>query len=106
MGRESPQPNAAMPSAEAQAARLAALPAPTRGSLAIELRALRAGLRDAREHAAAALNADFPGRQPGEALREFLAADAKVAVIVRRIKEIQAFTKGWKGRPRGSGGQV
>lgn len=107
MEHETPQLSRAMPSVEAQAARFAAFSAPTPSGLAVELRALRARLRPAHEHAAAALtNADFPGQQPGEALRRFLAADAEVAAIVRRIKKIQAFTKGWRDRPSRSAGQV
>ena len=90
----------AMPSAEAQAARFADRPAPTRGNLAIELWELRARLRRAHEHAAAALNADLPGRRPGEALQRFLAADADIAAIVRRIKKIQTLTKSWRSQPR------
>ena len=83
----------AMGSAEAQAARFATPLASMRSSLAAELRELRARLRRAHEHAAAALNANLPGRRPGEALQRFLAADAEITAIVRRIKEIQAVTK-------------
>lgn len=106
MEHEPSQPSRATPSAGTQAARNAELSAPTPGDLAVELWELRAKLCRARKHAAAALNASLPGRQPGEALRRFLAADAEVAAIMRRIKEIQAFTKGWKDRPRGSVGQM
>jgi hypothetical protein len=107
MEHETPQLSRAMPSVEAQAARFAAFSAPTPSGLAIELRELRARLRSAHEHAAATLtNAGLPGCRPGEALKRFLAADAEIAAIVRRIKEIQAFTKGWRDRPRRSAGQV
>jgi hypothetical protein len=101
MERDTPQPNQAMASVGTQAACGAALSALTLSSLAAELRELRARLRRAHEHAAAALDASPPGRQPGEALKRFLAADAEVVAIVRRIKQIQAFTKGWRIRPRG-----
>ena len=101
MERDTPQPNQAMASAETQAAYDAALSALTPSSLAAELRDLRARLRRAHEHAAAALDASPPGRRPGVALKRFLDADAEVVAIVRRIKQIQAFTKGWKNRPRG-----
>lgn len=107
MEHETPWPSQAMPSAGTRAARNAAPSAPTPCSLAVELRELRVRLRRAREHAASTLtNAGLPGQQPGEALQLFLAADAEVAAIVRRIKEIQALAKGWKDRPRGSAGQT
>ena len=86
-------------SAEAQATRFAVRPAPTRGNLAIELRELRARLRHAHEHVTAAMNVDLPGRRSGDALQRFLAADAEVAAIVRRIKEIQTLTKNWRSQP-------
>ena len=106
MERDMPQPNQAMVSAGTQAACSAAPSAPTPSSLAAELRELRARLRRVAEHAAAALDASPPGRRPGEALKRFLAADAEVVAIVRRIKGIQAFTKGWKNRPRGHAGHT
>lgn len=107
MEYETPQLSRAMPSVEAQTARFAAFSAPTPSDLAVELQELRARLRPAHENAVAALtNAGLPGRQPGEALKQFLAADAEIAAIVRRIKKIQAFTKGWRDRPRRSAGQV
>lgn len=98
MERETPRPVEAMPSD--------GLLASTSHSLALELRELRSRLRRARAHAAAALSAGLPGRQPGEALQRFLAADEEVAAIVRRIKKIQAFTSGWKDRARRSSGQM
>ena len=94
MEHETPRPGRAMPSAEAQVGRIAALPAPTPRGLAIELRELRARLRRTHVHAAAALSAGLPGRQPGEALRRFLAADAEIAATVRRIKEEHRATAG------------
>lgn len=107
MEHEPPQLSRAMPSVEAWAARFAAFSAPTPSDLAAELRELRAMLRSAQEHAAATLaNAGLPGRQPGEALKRFFAADAEVAAIVRRIKKIQAFTESWRDRPRRSAGQA
>ena len=101
MERDAPQPNQAMASAGTQAACSVAPSAPTPSSLAAALRELHARLRHSHEHAAAALDASSPGRRPGEALKRFLAADAEVVAIVRRIKRIQAFTKGWKNRPCG-----
>ena len=53
-----------------------------------ELRALRARLERAQEHAIAALQAGQPGDRPGEALRRFLAADAEVTALVRRIRRL------------------
>lgn len=100
MEHDTPQPNQVLPSAETQAACGAVPSAPTSSSLAAELWGLRARLRRAHERAAAALDASSPGRRPGEALKRFLAANAEIVATVRRIKEIQAFTKGWKGRPR------
>lgn len=107
MEHEIPQLSRAMPSVEARAARFAAFSALTPRGLAIELRELRARLRRAQEHVAATLtNAGFPGQQPGEALKRFLAADAEVAALMCRIKKIQAFTRSWRNRPCRSAGRV
>ena len=56
MERDALQPNQATPSAGTQAACGVAPSAPTPGSLAAELRELRARLRHAHKHAAAALD--------------------------------------------------
>jgi hypothetical protein len=57
--------------------------------LAAELQRLYAEYPVASARAAAALKTDPPGHElEGEALRRFLAEDAKVSAIVRRIKEI------------------
>lgn len=55
---------------------------------ATELRLLEGNLTCAEQRATAALQAGEPGHQPGEALQRFLAADAEVAVIRRRIRKL------------------
>ena len=58
-----------------------------------ELKRLYADLPEAYKRAAAALRTDPPGHVlEGEALKRFMAEEAKVAAIVRRIKEIQGTT--------------
>jgi hypothetical protein len=61
--------------------------------LGAELQRLYAEYPVASARAAAALRTDPPGHYlEGEGLRRFLAEDAKVTAIVRRIKEIQGTT--------------
>jgi hypothetical protein len=61
--------------------------------LGAELQRLYAEHPVANARAAAALRTDPPGhRLEGEALRRLLEEEAKVAAIVRRIKEIQGTT--------------
>jgi hypothetical protein len=55
-----------------------------------ELRDLRALLDHAQERAAAALRAGLPGDRPGDALRRFLAADAEVTAIARKMRRLAA----------------
>ena len=67
--------------------------APMPSDPAAELRELRARLLRVSERATAALEAGLPGYQPGEALRQFLAAEVEVAASVRRIKKLQASSE-------------
>ena len=58
--------------------------------LGIELRRLYAELPEAHRRAAVAFRTDSPAHiLEGDALTRFMAAEDRVAAIVRRIKEIQ-----------------
>jgi hypothetical protein len=58
------------------------------GDAGTERRHLEGSLTCAEKRAAAALRAGEPGHQPGEALQRFLAADAEVRAIRRRLRKL------------------
>lgn len=56
---------------------------------------LRRELALANGRATSALNAGVPGRQPGEALRQFLAAEDEIAFVARQLRKRVRSEERW-----------
>ena len=67
--------------------------ASTAGDAGVELEFLEGSLTYAEKRATAALRAGEPGNQPGEALQQYLAADAEVESIRRRIRKLSMIER-------------